>query len=171
VVGSLLVLAAAALGAPALGRALRAGAWPRLRRVVGVALAWSVAGVAATAGLVTWAGHLDAADRNGGDAAYAGAFLAWAALGAVCLGAWTRVAAAAARNVELSPRVLRAQALLAAGVAGAMLVMTAATLTWRVALASGPTLVPVAAAVAMAAGTVLAAVGARRAAAALPVLS
>jgi hypothetical protein len=164
-----LVAAGLASAAPGLVRGLRSGLWPRLRRPVTVAAGLSAAMVLATAGLVTRAADLTVRQRNGQDLAYAGAFLAWAGLGATCLVAWTVVATTAARGIELPDRVLRLQARLGAGVTLGMAVMTAATLTWSVARAEPGSWAVVTAAMVVA--TTLAVIGSGRSLHAIPDLA
>jgi len=183
-VGTALVLAGIAAATPSLVRLVRGGGWPLVRRKVVVAAALTALAAAATVGIVVWARHLDAARRDGRDAAYAGAVAAWALLLVCSLAAWTAAAVATARRLELSPRTLRLEALLAAGVAAAMAAMTAATAVWWAALATsapwflagrppgepGSPLAPslLAAGVVMLAATALGAAGAARALRAAP---
>jgi hypothetical protein len=134
--GTVLVLAGAAAALPALLAFLRDGGWSRIRRRVAVAALLSVLALAATAALAAWATSLDSHQREGGDAAYSVAFLAWALLVCGCLTAWTAAAVGVAARLELPPTVLRLQGWLAAGVAVTMATMTAALIVWWVALAS-----------------------------------
>jgi len=183
---SVLVVAGTALALPSLIAFLRGGGWPQIRsRVIGATVVTDVT-VVATIGLVVWAGTLTAAERDGGDVAYAAAFVIWALLGVACLGAWTLVAVAVARRLRLPEATLRAEAWIAAAVAAAMVAMTAAAVVWWAALASaapwflsgrpagatGATFAPqLAVAVAlMLAAVALAAAGARQAVRALPEL-
>jgi hypothetical protein len=160
VVAALLVAAGLALAAPRLPAGFHAGLWQRVRRRVALAVALSVAALIGTAGLVDRARDLSAAQRNGQDLAYSVAFLTWAGLVLATLLAWTAVASAAARGVDLPHRVLRAQSTLCVGVTTAMVVTTVAAFTWSFALSrTGPTVV----AAAMAVATALAAAGSHRA--------
>jgi hypothetical protein len=115
---------------PAIWRLLRAGGWPRIRARVLCATALTVTVVAATAGLVAWAGRLSPAGRNGHDHLYVAAFLCWAALSATCLLAWTAVGARTATEIRCGRAVLRTHTCIAGMVAIAMAAMTAATLAW-----------------------------------------
>ena len=89
----------------------------------------------ASVGVIVWAGHLTAAQRAGHDGVYALVAGLWALLLVGCLAAWTVVGVALARRLELSSRVLRLEALLAAGTAATMVSMTAATAVWWATLA------------------------------------
>jgi hypothetical protein len=130
VTAAVLVAAGIALTLPAAMRFLREDGWSRIRSRTLIAAALTIAAVAATVALVAWAHRLTVLDRNGHDHLYAGAFLCWAALVAAAVLAWTAVATAAARGVRCGRAVLRAQALLAPGVAILMAVMTVATTAW-----------------------------------------
>jgi hypothetical protein len=132
---SVLVLAGIAVASPSLRRLLREGGWSRIQRgIVTASIATAVA-IAATVGLVLWAHSLTAHQRAGADAAYACAFAVWALSGLGTLLAWTKAAVRTERSLQLSAQALAAQARLAAGVAGAMTVMTAETATWWIAVA------------------------------------
>ncbi len=135
VVGGLLVLAGIALTVPALLRFLRGGGLPRIRRIVLVAGALTLALALATGGVVLWAHGLSARDRNGHDIAYAIGVLAWALLGTATLAAWTTAATRTAACLDLRPELLRLEARLAVAVSTAMVAMTAATAVWWVAVA------------------------------------
>ncbi len=135
-VGSVLVMLGVAASLPALLVFLRGGGWSAVRRPVLRAISLSVLVVAATAGLAAWAHSLKPAARNGSDALYSGAFLAWVALFVACLFAWAAAAAATARRLPLPAPTLRLEAWLGAAVSVAMTVMTIATAIWWVSLAS-----------------------------------
>lgn len=132
---AMLVAAGIALALPATARFVRRGGLGEVREHVLTALALSLVAVLATVALVLWASHLSAADRAGNDDAYAGAFIAWAVLGAAALAAWTALSAAVARRIELSAAVLRAEAVLSAAVALALALITAGTALWWAAVA------------------------------------
>jgi hypothetical protein len=179
IVTAVLVLAGIALAIPSLIVFLRAGGWPRIRPWVLAAAVLTTLLVAATVALAGWAHTLTPDARNGHDLLYAGAFLAWAALAATSLLAWTRAATLTASRIDLSPTALQLHARLVPAIAVAMAVMTTATLLWWVAVAvvspgalTGPPTTPhasavvpalVAAAALMTMATALAAAGARRA--------
>jgi hypothetical protein len=185
--GALIVVAGAALAVPAAVRGLRSGRGGSVRRGVAVALASTAALVPATAGLAAWAHGLTAAQRNGHDAAYGGAFAAWVVLFLVCLAAWTRLGSRLARQADLRSFVLRVEAWLAGAAATAMALITTAAAVWWAAVADaapwffggGPqgsagtavTWPLVAAGLLMAAGTLLAATAAARCLRALPALA
>jgi hypothetical protein len=132
---SVLVLAGIAATSPSLRRLLREGGWSRIQSGIVTASIATVVVIAATVGLVLWAHRLTAHQRAGADAAYACAFAVWALLGLATLLAWTTAAVRTERSLPLPAQALAAQARLAAGVAGAMAVMTAATATWWIAVA------------------------------------
>jgi hypothetical protein len=134
-VGSVLVVAGVAAVVPALARLLRGGGLGQVRRRLLAASAVTAAAAPASAGVIVWAGTLTAAQRDGGDGAYALVAGLWGLLLVGCLAAWTVAGVALARRLELSARVLRLEALLAAGVAVTMASMTAATAVWWAALA------------------------------------
>jgi hypothetical protein len=185
-VAGVLVLAAIALAIPSLLVFLRDGGWPQIRRRMLSAGLMTFIVLAATVALVVWARSLTPSARDGHDTAYALGFVAWAVLVAGGLLAWTAAAAATARCVSLRAATLRTQARIAMAVSVAMGVMTAATVTWWIAVAdvapaaltggsasrSASALVPqlIVAAVLMLLATCLGAAGARQAAAALPEL-
>jgi hypothetical protein len=164
VCGAVLVLAGLALALPALrqlgGRAIRRATRPALV-VTGAALA-------ATAGLMAWAHGLTPPQRDGADTGYAIAFVAWAALCAACLLAWTAAAVTIARRLALRASTLRAETGLAFAVTAAMAVTTAASLTWWAALGDRIASLELGLASAlMLAATALAVAGSRRAARAI----
>lgn len=132
---SALVLAGAACAVPAFVRFLRRGGWSQIRASALGSLAVTAVVVAATAGLALWAGGLDAHQREGGDAAYAIAFVAWALLVCATFAAWTALAVRIAGLVELPPAVLRLEAWLSAAVATTMAAIGAATIVWWASLA------------------------------------
>jgi MFS family permease len=163
---------------PAVWRLLREGGWTRIRGRALTAAVLTVAVVAATVALSSWAHGLSAADRNGHDHLYAAAFVGWGVLVAAWLLAWTWLATRVAADIRCDRRVLRTQAWLVPGIALAMFVMTVAALAWWVvvgahapgALTGGSTLahpspvVPtlVVAAVLMVIATAMASLGAAR---------
>ena len=102
VLTGVLVLAGIGLALPSMLGWLRGGGWRHIRGPI-VTAAWlSAAVVVATIGLVAWAHGLTAHARNGRDGAYRIAFLAWAALCAATLLAWTSAAARTARHLGLT---------------------------------------------------------------------
>ena len=137
VAGLGLVVAGVAVAAPAAWRFLRAGGWTAVRRPVMVATVVSVGALVATVGLGLWAHHLSVHARNGGNAAYSGAFLVWAVLVAGALISWTAAGIALARRLDLGPASLRIEAELAMAVAVVVAVTAAAIGVWWVAMARG----------------------------------
>jgi hypothetical protein len=132
--GSALVLGGVAAAVPSFVRFLGRGGWRRVRRPLGRAALVAGALVAATAVLALWGGGLDSHQREGGDVAYAIAFVALALLVAATIASLTAAAVAIANQVEIPDRVLRAEAWLGAGTAIAMATISAATIVWWVAL-------------------------------------
>jgi len=132
---AVLVLAGIALTFPRLVPFLRSGGWPRIRRWILAGTALTVLLVASTAGLAAWARGLTPHARNGHDALYGAAFLTWGALGAATLLAWTKAATSTADQLHLSARTLQLHARLTTVIAAAMATMTAATVTWWIAVA------------------------------------
>lgn len=181
-----LVFAGGAGALPALSELLRGGGWKEIRGRVCRAAGVSALAVIATAGLVVWARHLNADQRDGHDAIYGLGFFACGLLWAASVGTWTAVVAATFRRLQLPPRVLKLEIALAAALGAAMCVMTAAAATWWASLATGApwalhegfggqqsSVVPpqlFAAMALMAGATVLAGLGAWRALRALPQL-
>ncbi len=121
---------------PSLMRLLRAGGRPGIGRPVARACFTTLVAVTATVCLAGWAQGLSNAQRNGGDAAYSVAFLAWAGVMAATLLAWTAAAVACGLRIELSRRVMRAEAWLCVAVAVASITATAAACLWWASLAA-----------------------------------
>jgi len=132
-----LVLTGAVLALPATVRYLRGGGWPTVAGRAHVAVSAVVATGFATVGLGAWAHHLDVHARNGGDAAYSAAFLAWGALVAVTLGLVVAAGVALARRITLPRAVLQAEGALAVAVAVLVAAVAAATGLWWTAMARG----------------------------------
>jgi hypothetical protein len=93
-------------------------------------VAAAVVAAAFVGSAVSWSHHLSVHDRNGGLAVYSWLFVALslAFVAAIVLG--TLAAAAVARRVELSARVVRALGWLALGVTGALGVTLCGVVTW-----------------------------------------
>ena len=134
-VASLLVIAGALFAAPAFVRFLRTGGRTTLRSHIRRALAWTALTVTATVPLLLWAHHLTPHQRNNGIHWYGALFLLWAGLIVITLTLWTVLAVAAGRRLELPTPLLTAEAVLAAAVAGAMVIMVGATVVWWGAMA------------------------------------
>jgi hypothetical protein len=130
VLGSMLVLLGVACALPSFAGLLRAGRWPEIRGVFLSAGVLSALSVAGTVTLVLWAHNLDAAQRNGHDFGYELGFGAWALLMLGSLMALTVAVLAAARRIDLTPRLVKVEALLAGAVSATMLTMTVATVVW-----------------------------------------
>jgi MFS family permease len=130
VVAGLLVLTGIGLTLPSLRLLLRGGGWRQIRTRVLSAVGLTAVVIAATIGLAVWAHGLTPPARNGHDTAYGIAFVAWAALCAATLVAWTAAAARTARHLHLTAGTLRLLARLAAAATGAMAVIAVATAVW-----------------------------------------
>ncbi len=134
-VASILVVAGALLAVPTFVRYLRADGWSSVRGHFLRALACTGLAVAVTVPLLVWAHHLTPHQRNVGLHWYGALFLIWAALIVITLMLWTVVAVAAARRVVFSQAILTTEAILAAGIAVAMVIMVGATAVWWGAMA------------------------------------
>ncbi len=130
-----LVVTGALLAVPAFLRFLRSGGWGSLRRHFVRAVTCTALTGAVTVPFLLWAHHLSPGQRNGGFHWYGIVFLLWAILLAITLMLWTVLAIAAARRLEFSTTVLVVESVLAAAVAGAMVIMVGATLVWWAAMA------------------------------------
>lgn len=135
-VGGLLVLIGATVAVPSFVRFLREGGWPSIRRQVLGAVAASVVATAALVGLVAVAHTLTFAQRNGASWPYSLAAIVTALLVAAALTLWTAVAVSTTRRLDLGSPVLAAEAVLAAGVAAAIALMTIGTALWWGGIAS-----------------------------------
>jgi hypothetical protein len=135
-VASVLVVAGALVAVPAFVRFLRAAGWASLRGHVLRACSCTAITGAVTVAVLVWSHRLTPDQRNGGLHWYGVLVLIWAALIVMTLASWTVVAVLVARRVELPAAILAVEAALSAAVAGAMLVMVAATAIWWVAMAN-----------------------------------
>jgi hypothetical protein len=133
--GSGMVIAGGACALPRVLDYLRAGGWPEVRHRVLSASVASLLAFAAGTGLVLWAHRLDAYQRNGHDSLYGLAFIAVALLATAALAAWTAAIVATARRTMLPATLLKVEVGVAAAVSLTMLVMSAATGTWFLAMA------------------------------------
>jgi len=137
VAGAVLVAVGALLALPASVRFLRSGGWPAVRRRVAWAAGAAAVLAVATLGLAQWAHHLDVHQRNGGDAVYSAAFVAWGLLAASTLGLLTAAGVAIARRIELGRAVLRVEAALAVVVGAVTVGITVAVGLWWAGMARG----------------------------------
>lgn len=133
--GSALVLGGVAAAVPSFVGALRRGGWAGVRRPLARTVLFGAALVVATAALGIWGSGLSAQQREGGDFAYAVAFIAWALLVVAAVVTATAAAVAIARQVELAAPALSALAWIGAATAFAMAVVSAATIVWWIELA------------------------------------
>ena len=127
--GVAVVLAAVAL-LPTFVQFVRTGGWPSIRRRVWRATAVTLATLIVGGGLVVWAHHLDAHQRNVGLGWYQLTFVIVAILFAATIAAWTAVAVAATRRVQIELTKLKTLGILAVAVALCMPIMTAAAAAW-----------------------------------------
>jgi hypothetical protein len=124
------VLAGAVLARRAFARFLRRGGWALIRRRVAAAAAATVLAAGALAGLAGWAHSLTAAQRNGQSAGYSAAFVAVAAAAALALGLWASAGVTVGRHLDLRPRLLTAETVLARAAAALMTLITVAVAVW-----------------------------------------
>lgn len=130
VAGMVLVLIGALVVLPSLARAVSHGAWRHLRRAVVVAgVAWGVT-AATTFSASAWGHHLRVAARNGADPRYTALAVILGLLVVVSITASCVAVVKVVTTIELSPRVLRAESVLAAGVAVSALAVTSGTFAW-----------------------------------------
>jgi hypothetical protein len=134
-VAGVLVIAGTLVAVPTFVRFLRVDGWARIRGHFLRALACTALTGAVTVPVLLDAHHLTPHQRDGGIHWYGGLFLIWVALIVITLALWTVVAVAAGRRLELPPAMITVEAMLAAVVAVAMLVMIGATAVWWVAMA------------------------------------
>lgn len=130
IVGTLFVAAGAFVAFPGFLRLIRAKRWTKVRAT----FVWPVATFAvlalATFGLSLWARHLDAAQRNGSDHIYSGAFLLLALLVVVTIGLWVRAIITVASRIDFTARTLRWESWLALGVSISSMFVIASTVLW-----------------------------------------
>ncbi len=135
--GGCLVLLGAALALPAFRRLVSGHEGRRLvRRHVARAGALTALAAVALVPLSLWAHHLDGFQRNGGNGGYVGAFVLWGFMAAASLALWTGAAVAVVRRLDLSGRVLRAEALLAVALQVLIVGLATAVGLWWAAMAS-----------------------------------
>ena len=111
-------------------RLIRVKHWTEMRAVFVRPLVASVLLVMATVGLSSWAHHLVAAQRNGGDQLYSGAFVVFALLVVVTIGLWLRASITVASKIDFTPRALRWESWLAFGVSLSSIVVIGGTTLW-----------------------------------------
>ena len=135
ILGITVVSVGGILAVPAFVRLIRAGGWKQLRGPIQRATLISCVTIAGIVATSAWAHGLSERQRNGGDAMYAAVFIAVAVLITASLVAWTRIVVRAVRRMDFSRLVLRAEAVLAIGVTGAMMVIIGATALWWTSMA------------------------------------
>ena len=106
------------------------GGWPVIRRRICWATSVTLATVVAGGGLVVWAQHLTAHQRNGGFGWYQLMFVVVGVLFSASVVAWTAAAVAATRCLNIGLAKLKVLGILAVAVAMSMLIMTAAAAAW-----------------------------------------
>lgn len=131
-----LVIIGAVIVGPALLSFVRRNGLRELLTRIQVPTAISVATALSLLGIVLWAQQLSVTQRNGADGAYTWAVAGFSLLAAVCLTAWTVVAANFVLRLDLSVAVVRAEAALAGLLTGLMAVMAAAVVIWWAAMAT-----------------------------------
>ena len=129
-VGVVVVLAAVVVVLPAFVRLVREKGWAVVQTPILRAALVVAATTAFTAGLVIWAHHLGAHDRNGGLLPYHLIVPLWVLAVAAALGFSTAAAVAVARRLDLSQRGLRALGGMAIALTVIMVVIMAGTLAW-----------------------------------------
>ncbi|HEX2848955.1 MAG TPA: hypothetical protein VHN98_00300 [Acidimicrobiales bacterium] len=129
-IAGLAVVAAALLALPAFTRYVKDGGWHTVRVPLVSATGATVAAAAGGFGLVVWARHVPAVDREAGAWPYGAVFVLWAATVAVALIAWSATAAFTARRLKFTARQLHAYAALSYVVVFAMAIMTIAVVSW-----------------------------------------
>jgi hypothetical protein len=129
--GMILVLVGACVALPSFIALLRDD-WPSIRPRVLVALFSTTSVVGVLVPLAIWAHHLTESQRNGSDGAYSAAFVVWAILIALTLVSWDRMVVQCVSMMNLSPRVLRVEAQLAAAVSLMMVAITVGAALWWV---------------------------------------
>lgn len=128
--GTVLVLIGAVIALPSLGRLLSHGGWRHIRRVVAVTIAaWTVTS-AATVAVSWWGHHLSAAARNGANPRYEGVAVLVGLLVVASIATSCVAAVKVVTTLELSPRVLRIESILAGGVGASALAVTLGTFAW-----------------------------------------
>jgi hypothetical protein len=130
IAGCVVVLVAALLVAPSFLRLVRQGGWEQVRRPVVRAVAAVTLTLALLAGLVGWAHHLSAIDRNGGLAIYSASFVAMGVLVVGSIGVATAAAVAVGRRTVLAGGTLRTLGFLALSLTVVMIVLLAGLATW-----------------------------------------
>jgi hypothetical protein len=124
-----IVLVALAL-LPAFLEFVRTGGWPQIRRRVLWAASVTMATVVTGVGLVVWAHHLTAHQRNAGFGWYQLAFVIVATLFAVAVFTWTAAAVGATHALTIRLAKVKVLGILAVAVAICMPIMTAAAAAW-----------------------------------------
>lgn len=128
--GMVLLGLGALIALPSLVRFLRSGGWAGVRGPLSLSTTLTLLTFGAVVPLAIWAHHLSAAQRNGSDGAYSGAFAFWALLVAAVLFSWDRAVIACVSKMTLSPRVLHGEAVLATALLFLMVVITGGTTLW-----------------------------------------
>jgi hypothetical protein len=127
--GAAVALATLAL-LPTFVQFVRTGGWPTIRRRVRQATSVAVATVLAGGGLVVWAQHLTAHQRNTGFGWYQLMFVVVGILFSATVVAGTAAAVVVTRRLNIELAKLKVLGILALAVAACMPIMTAAAAVW-----------------------------------------
>jgi hypothetical protein len=134
--GAVIVLIAATLCLPSFVRHLRRGGWAQIRRPVLRAVVLIAAALLSSVGIVGWAHHLVAVQRNGSYLPFAAGALAWVGLIVASIASCAVAAVAVVRRLRLPDRVLRICGALALAMTLVMAVVLAGTVVWWSAVAA-----------------------------------
>ena len=134
--GTAIVAVAALIAIPGVVRLVRAGGFGPVRAPMRRAVIAAAITAATTLGVVVWAHHLSAHDRNGGSWAYVALGTVWALMICTSIVLCTAAVVAAASRIEVSDRTWRVYRVLAVGLALAMVTIAAGTIAWWASLAS-----------------------------------
>lgn len=129
-VGSLVVLLAALVVAPAFVRLVRSGRWHEVSRPIVAAIIAVAASATLFVIMVAWAHSLNALDRNGGLPIYGWFFVLVSVVFFAAVGTGTAAAVAVARRVELTRRTVWAFGVLAIGLVGLMALELVSLVAW-----------------------------------------
>ncbi len=130
VIAAAFFVAGALIVVPSFFRFIRSGGWVRVRTHVLrslFALALTTTGLLA---LASWAHHLTAHQRNGGDPWYSGIVLTFALIAVATVALWTLSVFDVVRRLELTSRVLRIESTFAQGVAAMVIAISVAAGVW-----------------------------------------
>ncbi len=134
-IGTFIVLTAAALCLPALGRLVRSGGWFRIRRpVLGAGLVTS-ATVLVGVGVAIWAHRLGSRGSNGGAWPFHVVGVVWVLMICFSIAVLAAASVSVVRQLDLDHRIVRLQGSLAVLMAAVMAAITGGMIAWWVAMA------------------------------------